>query len=216
MTQINQIKLLTSIKTWGAKLTIALSAFGIGSTALASVDVGMAAPAFKVMGTDGKEHTLESFKGKTVVLEWFNHECPFVRKHYDTNNMQKLQKTYGDKGVVWLAVNSSAPDSEGHLDAKGFGEQLKKEKSAVKAGLLDPTGVMGKAFGAKTTPHMYVIDPKGVLVYMGAIDSIRSTSKDDVPKATNYVAKALDEVLAGKPVSEPKTRAYGCGVKYAD
>ena len=190
-----------------------LAAAGLQAGAL----VGKAAPELKLPGSDGKVHSLKAYKGKTVVLEWLNQGCPFVRKHYDSGNMQALQKEQAAKGVVWLSVVSSAPGREGYFkDAAEAMAFAKESGGAAQAILLDPQGKVGRAYGAKATPHMVVIDKQGKLAYMGAIDDRPSTNKDDVQGAKNYVRQALDELAAGKAVSEPETKAYGCSVKYAD
>lgn len=192
-------------------LTVLL--FSLASAAFAA-EIGKAAPAFTLQAASGKEVSLSDFKGKTVVLEWLNHGCPFVKKHYEAGNMQALQKDYTAKGVVWLSVISSAPGKQGHVDARGALADLSRVKSNASEVLLDPKGVVGRAFEAKVTPHMYVINSAGVLVYQGAIDSISSADPADIPKAKNYVAQALDATLEGKAVAEASTKAYGCGVKY--
>ncbi|RYG60600.1 MAG: redoxin domain-containing protein [Alphaproteobacteria bacterium] len=162
----------------------------------------------------GKVHTLSQYRGKPVVLEWTNPGCPFVKKHYASGNMQKLQADAIKKGAAWITVNSSAPGKQGYLDPKTAAADVKKAGYNSTFVALDSAGTLGKAFGAEATPHMYVLDAKGKLVYMGAIDSIPSFSADDVTKADNYVVKALDEVLAGTPVTTAQTKAYGCSVKY--
>jgi peroxiredoxin len=187
--------------------------FSLAANAFA-VENGKLAPAFALEGASGKTVSLTALKGKTVVLEWLNHGCPFVRKHYDSNNMQALQKKYKAQGVVWLSIVSSAPGKQGHVDAKGAKADITKYKSEASDVLLDTDGTVGRAFGAKVTPHMYIINKDGLLVYQGAIDSIRSADAADIPKSKNYVALALDATLAGKAVAEAKTEAYGCGVKY--
>ncbi|MBI4569057.1 MAG: thioredoxin family protein [Planctomycetes bacterium] len=176
--------------------------------------INKAAPAFTLTDHTGKAHTLADYKGKTVVLEWINYDCPIVRKHYDGGNMQALQKKYTEKGVVWLCVNSSAKGKQGYFEGDKLKERIEKEKGSQTAYLLDTKGAVGRAYGAKATPHMYVITAEGVLVYMGAIDSIPSGKKEDIAKATNYVDAALTAVLAGKPVEKQVTEAYGCAVKY--
>lgn len=182
---------------------------------LAAVDIGGPAPDFKAQGHDGRAYKLSDFKGRTVVLEWLNEDCPFVQKHYGSANMQSLQKKYAKKGVVWLSIASSAPGKEGYFeDAKAAMAFIKMQKAGMKAILLDPEGKVGRAYGAKTTPHMYVVDKEGRLAYQGAIDDTRSTKLEDVKTSKNYVAQALDELLAGRPVSEPQTKQYGCSVKY--
>lgn len=173
------------------------------------------APAFKVKDLDGKERTLEEFKGKHVVLEWVNLECPFVKKFYNPGYMQKLQKTYADKGVVWLSICSSAPGKQGHLSAEDWKKAYAEKKMASTAVLLDPDGTVGKAYGAKTTPHMWVIGPKGTIEYTGALDEDRSPQADPA-KTKNYVVEALDALLAGKAPATRETVPYGCSVKYAN
>ena len=180
----------------------------------AAPKVGEAAPAFTLPAHDGKTHSLSDYKGKTVVLEWTNAECPFVKKHY-AGNMQALQKTYTGKDVVWLSINSSATGKQGHVDAAGATKLVMDKGAAPTLVMLDPAGTVGKAYDAKTTPHMFVIDKAGTLVYAGAIDSEPSADPADIPAATPYVKNALDEVLAGKPVTNAVTKPYGCGVKYA-
>lgn len=181
---------------------------------LAKVEVGQPAPAFSLTDSNGKTRTLEEFKGKTVVLEWTNAECPFVKKHYGSGNMQAQQKEATTAGVVWLSINSGAPGKQGQLDGAGANALIKTSNGAQTAYLLDPEGSTGKAYGAKTTPHMYVIDGQGVLRYMGGIDSIQSADAADIPKATQYVKQALAELAGGKPVSVPVSQPYGCSVKY--
>ena len=182
---------------------------------LSAVDTGSPAPAFtNVKDINGKSHNLADYKGKTVVLEWVNYDCPFVKKHYSSNNMQDMQRKYTAKGIVWLSVNSSAPGKEGNYSIAEWKQKSAERKVAANAILLDPSGKTGKAYGAKTTPHMYIIDGAGVLQYQGAIDSTRSTDATDIKTSQNYVATALDELAAGKPVSVKETKAYGCSVKY--
>jgi peroxiredoxin len=176
--------------------------------------VGKAAPDFTLEDTHGNPATLSSYRGKFVVLEWINYDCPFVGKHYGSGHMQKLQKTYGDKGVVWLGVNSSAPGKQGHYTPDKWNALTLEKGGAAKAILLDADGKVGRAYGAKTTPHMFVIDPAGVLLYNGAIDDKPSTDKADIATARNYVQEALDAAMAGKPVPTAATQPYGCSVKY--
>ncbi len=181
---------------------------------VAQAVVGQAAPAFSAADTQGRSHALDQYKGRWVVLEWTNHECPFVKKHYGSGNMQKLQKAYAARGVVWLSVISSAPGKQGHV-TPAQADQLTQERGAAPfAVLLDPEGKMGRAYGAKTTPHMYVIDPAGKLVYAGAIDDTPSTDPADIPAARNYLSAALDAALAGKPIAVATSTPYGCSVKY--
>jgi peroxiredoxin len=177
--------------------------------------IGQKAPDFSLVGSDGKTYELKNFLGKTVVLEWFNEGCPFVVKHYSTNNMQSLQKKYTEKGVVWFTVLSSAPGKQGYVTAEQFEKDRARLKMASTAGLLDPTGKVGKLFEAKTTPHLFIINPQGVLVYDGAIDDNSSTDPKTVSSAKNYIAGALDALLSGKPVQTSTTKPYGCSIKYA-
>jgi len=180
----------------------------------AAAIVGKAAPALELRDTDGKTARLDSYKGKYVVLEWVNPQCPFVRKHYGSGNMQGLQKKYTEKGVVWLSILSSAPGKEGFMkgaQAKGW---VAEEKAAPTRFLLDPKGKVGRAYGAKTTPHIFVIDPKGLVIYNGAIDDKPSTDRADVETAKNYLSAALDESMAGHKVELAATQPYGCRVKY--
>ena len=193
-------------------LAIAVAA-ALPVTALANATVGQPAPAFTVTDLTGKPVKIEDFKGKTVVLEWHNFGCPFVQKHYRSGNMQALQKKYsGD--VVWLAVNSTNKSASDYTEPAKLTKELKDFGAAPANYLMDEPGAMGKAYGAKTTPHMYIIDPSGKLVYNGAIDDKRSTNPEDVKTSKNYVSAALDELKAGKPVSVASTTPYGCTVKY--
>jgi peroxiredoxin len=191
-----------------------LGASVLASRAWATATVGQAAPDFTLMDTSGKPVTLSSQKGKVVVLEWFNDGCPFVHKHYDSSNMQKLQSSYEAKGVVWYSILSSAPGKEGFATGADATKQYNDDRSKATALLLDPKGQVGHLYGAKTTPDMYVVNAKGVLVYKGAIDDKASTDPADIPSSKNYVSAALDEVLAGKPVTTAETKPYGCSVKY--
>lgn len=194
---------------------LALALFLVtASAAQAAAIIGKAAPPIELKNSNGKTVRLDSFRGKYVVLEWVNFQCPFVGKQYGSGNMQRLQKAYTEKGVVWLTICSSAKGKQGYMTETGA-RQLAKERGAVPTHmLLDPAGTVGKEYGAKTTPHMFVIDPKGILVYNGAIDDKPSTDKADVPGATNYVVAALDQSMAGKEVETPATQPYGCSVKY--
>lgn len=182
--------------------------------ALAAPKIGAPAPAFTAVDSDGKSRSLAEFAGKTVVLEWTNHDCPYVVKHYGSGNMQALQKAATAQGVVWLTVVSSMPNSQGYVTAPQANELTRKRSAAPSAVLLDPDGIVGRAYDARVTPHMYLIDPKGTLVYMGGIDSIRSTNVDDIPRAVPYMKNALAELAAGKPIANAVTPAYGCTVKY--
>jgi peroxiredoxin len=180
----------------------------------AETSVGEIAPDFTLPDSNGKTHSLSDYKGKIVVLEWLNHGCPFVQKHYNSGNMQKLQKVYSGKGVIWFSVISSAPGKQGYMTPEEATEAVKQKKAAPAGVLLDPEGTVGKLYGAKTTPHMFIIDSDGVLVYNGGIDDIRSANPADIDKAKNYVQMALDELLSGKEVSVKTSQPYGCSVKY--
>jgi peroxiredoxin len=183
-------------------------------TAFAAPQVGQPAPEFTLTDSNGKSHNLSDFKGKFVVLEWLNHGCPFVKKHYDGGNMQGLQKEFTGKDVVWLSIVSSAPGKQGHMSPEETNKTKEEKGSAATAILNDEDGTVGKLYDAKVTPELYVINPEGTLIYMGAIDDKKSVEPADVAGAKNYVKQALDEAVAGKPVSEPTTTAYGCGIKY--
>jgi peroxiredoxin len=180
----------------------------------AALRVGEPAPGFEGVDTGGNVHRLADYRGKTVVLEWTNHDCPYVRKHYGAGNMQAQQREAAAQGVVWLSIISSAPGKQGHVSPEEAGELTRKRKAAPLAVILDSEGRIGRAYHARTTPHMFIIDASGVLVYMGGMDSISTASPDDIPQATQYVRVALQELAAGKPVSTPVTRPYGCSVKY--
>jgi peroxiredoxin len=199
------------------KLITALLAIAAASTALFAADspaVGTNAPDFSLTDSKGKTQSVSQYKGKYVVLEWFNPDCPFVKKHYGSGNMQKLQEEFTAKGVVWLSIDSSAPGLEGHLTADQANAKMSEWKTKQSAFVLDPDGKAGQAYGAKNTPHMFVINPEGKIVYEGAIDSKASANPSDIPSATNYVKVALEESLAGKTVSNANTKPYGCSVKY--
>ena len=188
----------------------------IAAPASAAPIVGKPAPNFKVADVNGKPVSLSNFRGKTVVLEWNNPGCPFVRKHYDSGNMQKAQAAATKEGVVWLTINSGAPGKQGHMsgaEAKAF---LAKSKARPTAYLLDPSGVVGRTYDAKTTPHMYIVNKAGILVYAGGIDDKPTSRPSDVNGARNHVVAALLELKAGKPVSVATSRPYGCAVKYSD
>ncbi|NCD21400.1 MAG: thioredoxin family protein [Spartobacteria bacterium] len=196
-------------------LPILIAALALGAVqAWAQAAVGAPAPSFTLTDTKGAAHALADFAGKPVVLEWTNPECPFVKKHYGAKNMQALQAKYVAQGAVWLSVCSSAPGKQGHYPADEWNRILAEQGSAATALLLDPDGQVGLAYGAKTTPHLFVIDAAGTLVYDGAIDDNPSTDSADIPGARAYVAEALDAVLAGAPVPVAQTKPYGCSVKY--
>ena len=190
-------------------------AVGQALPAQAAPAVGQAAPAFSVADADGKTRSLADFKGKTVVLEWHNEGCPYVKKHYGAGAMQKLQKQATADGVVWLTVVSSAPNTQGYLAADAAKGWKTKYDAGSTALLLDPAGKVGHAYDAKTTPHMYVIDKGGNLAYMGAIDDKPVANPESLKGAKNYVSAALADLDAGRPVATPVTKAYGCSVKYA-
>ncbi len=193
--------------------TMVISAQGNTSeTMLISVDA--VAPNFTLRSIDEKSVELASFKGKYVVLEWTNYDCPFVVKHYSSGNMQSLQKKYTEKDVVWLTINSSAPGKQGHFPAAKWKELAEERKSYPTAILLDPDGQVGRLYQAKTTPHIFIISPEGKLLYMGAIDDNPSRKIEDIETSKNYVQVSLDKLLEGKPLEENVTRPYGCSVKY--
>ncbi len=194
---------------------LALAAALVALPALAAPKINEPAPDFSLTDTNGKAHKLSDFRGKTVVLEWLNHGCPFVKKHYDSGNMPALQKDATGKGVIWLSIVSSAPGKQGHFSNEKQNEIAKEKGAAPTAILIDEPGSVGRLYDARTTPHMFVVDPQGVLRYMGAIDSIPSSNKDDVAKAEPLVREAYDAVLAGKAPKTQVTKSYGCSVKYA-
>ncbi|PTT89803.1 thioredoxin family protein [Pelomonas sp. HMWF004] len=192
-----------------------LAALILPALAHASATVEAPAPAFTATTADGKTVSLADYKGKTVVLEWTNHDCPYVKKHYVSGNMQTQQKAAAAQGVVWLQVISSAPGQQGHVDG-ATAQKLNTERGAAPAAtLLDPKGELGKLYGAQTTPHMYVIKGDGSLAYKGGIDSVATADKADIAKAEPYVTQALAAVVAGRKVEKASTRPYGCSVKYA-
>lgn len=186
----------------------ALSAF--------AVKVGDQAPNFTGTDSHGQAHKLSDYRGKFVVLEWHNNGCPFTKKHYESGNMQKLQQEWTGKGVIWLTMISSSPGSQGYVTADQENEYLQKMHAVPTAALLDPKGDIGHLYGAKTTPHMFVINPQGQIIYNGAIDDKATTDASDVTGANNYVSDALQEATSGKAVAVATTRPYGCSVKYAN
>lgn len=195
----------------GMALVLALAA---PAALAADARIGAPAPAFTLSDLDGETRSLEEFAGKTVVLEWTNHECPFVVKHYNSNNIPRQQAAATGEGVVWLVINSSAPGKQGNVAAEQAREIQSDWGASQTAYLFDTDGAVGRAYGAKTTPHMYIIDADGVLRYNGAIDSIPSADIGDLDQAEQYVELALAELAAGRPVSRPLTQPYGCSVKY--
>ena len=177
--------------------------------------VGAPAPDFKATDSNGRMRQLSEYRGKYVVLEWHNNGCPFTRKHYESGNMQRLQKEWTSRGVIWFTAISSAVGQQGYVTAEQENEYLKRMNAVPTAALLDPQGDVGRLYAAKTSPHMFIINPEGVLIYDGAIDSKSTTDQSDIATATNYVSQALGEAMAGKAVSTPTSRPYGCSVKYA-
>ena len=194
---------------------VALGAsFLMAASAYAAPSVGQAAPDFIARDTSGKSHKLSDFQGKYVVLEWTNPGCPFVRKHYGSGNMPATQKTAVAQGAVWLAIDSTERASTDYLDPAALDAWMKEHRAAPSAVLMDEDGVIVRAYGARTTPHLFIVDPQGLLVYTGGIDSIASNRVEDIKTATNYVNQALGEAFGGRPISSVTTRAYGCSVKY--
>jgi peroxiredoxin len=193
---------------------IVMSSFALSAQARAEVKIGAPAPDFSEKDGAGKTHALKDYKGKWVVLEWYNKDCPYVKKHYGSGNMQKLQKDATAKGAVWLTVNSGKKGKQGYLDAAGTLKQAKETGSNAAAVLVDSDSSMGKAYDAKTTPHMFVINPEGNVVYAGAIDDNDSSDPEVIPASKNYVAAALEAGMNGKPIETATSKPYGCGVKY--
>ncbi|HTC93135.1 MAG TPA: redoxin domain-containing protein [Terriglobales bacterium] len=201
------------MKRYSIALILGLLLF---SAAAFAARVGESAPDFTATDSNGKVQKLSDYKGKFVVLEWTNQSCPYTRKHYESGNMQKLQKEWTQKGVAWFTVVSSAPGAQGYVTATEENDYVKKVNAAPTAVLLDPKGDLGHLFAAKTTPHMFIIDPSGKLIYNGAIDDHPTTDVSDIAGSTNYVSQALEQAMSGKPIAEAATRPYGCSVKYGD
>jgi glutathione peroxidase-family protein len=176
--------------------------------------LGKPAPDFKLTDSKGKQYSISEFKGKFIVLEWINFGCPFVKKHYESKNMQKLQKSYTEKGIVWLTICSSTQGKQGYFNNDEINAKIKESGAGMTAYLIDEDGTVGRLYGAKTTPNMFIIDKSGNLVYMGAIDDIKSTDAEDIAKANNYIKIVLDELMNDKPQSFNSTVPYGCSVKY--
>ena len=191
-----------------------LATNSIAAYAVSTAVVGQKAPEFSAKDTSGKTVSLADFKGKTVVLEWVNPGCPYVKKHYSGANMQGTQIEAAAKGVVWLAINSTEPGHPDYLAPAALQKWMVEQKAAATHTLMDDNGKIGQAYDARTTPHMYIINPQGMLIYAGGIDSIASARVDDIKAATNYVKVGLGETLSGKPISNATTRPYGCSVKY--
>jgi peroxiredoxin len=196
------------------KIILGLLAFTFSTLVLADLAPKSAAPDFTLTDIQGKEHKLSDFKGKWVVLEWFNKGCPFVKKHYGSGNMQSLQATYTGKGVVWLSIKSSAPGNQGYEVAADSIKTYNELKSKASYVLMDEKGVVGRLYGAKTTPEMFVISPEQKIAYVGAIDNNDSPDPSVIKTSKNYVAKALDSGMSGKAIAVAATKPYGCGVKY--
>lgn len=182
--------------------------------AVAAIEVGQTAPAFTATDSNGNTHSLSDFAGKTVVLEWHNPDCPYVVKYYDSGRMQELQAQYAADNVVWLTVNSGAEGKQGHMTPEQANEYITEKSGKATAYLIDADGTVGQAYGAKTTPHMFIIDGDGTLVYNGAIDNNNSAKMDSLENAQNYVVAALDSLKAGEPIETSLTQPYGCSVKY--
>ena len=195
---------------------MAVGALAIAVPAIAAPTIGQPAPDFSATDVNGKTIKLADLKGKIVVLEWTNNECPYVKKHYGSGNMQKTQKEATAKGVEWISINSSAPGRQGNVTADEAKKIMSDAGGAPSAEILDESGTIGKAYDAKTTPHMFVIDKEGTLAYAGAIDDNPSPKPEDAATAKNYVLAALSDIEAGKPVETPTSQPYGCAVKYAD
>jgi len=194
----------------------AAAAAALPALAAANAVVGQPAPAFSVTDTAGKTVSLADFKGRTVVLEWVNPGCPYVRKHYDSANMQGTQKGAADKGVVWLAVNSTHPSHYDYRKPADLAAWMQSQKATATHTLMDADGKVGRAYGARTTPHMYIVDAKGTLAYAGGIDDKPSSNPADTKTARNHVSAALADIAAGRPVAQAATRPYGCSIKYSD
>ncbi|MGH6626353.1 MAG: redoxin domain-containing protein [Burkholderiaceae bacterium] len=191
-----------------------LCAWALAGSAQARGIVGEPAPAFTATDTAGQTRQLSDFKGKYVVLEWFNPSCPFTRKHYNSGNMQGLHKEFTAKGVVWLSLNANERTNLFYLSPDKLARWTAQQSAAPTATLMDEEGTVGRAYGARVTPHLYIVNPQGTLIYAGGIDSIASSRVEDIPAATNYVRQGLNEALAGKPLTAPVTRPYGCPIKY--
>jgi peroxiredoxin len=192
----------------------ATSGIGLIRPAFAAPKPGVVAPAFTLTDSNGKIHSLKDYQGKMVILEWTNHLCPYVAKHYGADNMQALQRETTGQGIIWLTIISSAPNTQGYVDGSEANKLTADRKAVPTAVLFDPKGTVGRSYDARVTPHMYIIDAKGTLLYMGGIDDKPTTDREDIKTAKNYVRAALDDIAKGQPVAEPMTRAYGCTIKY--
>lgn len=204
----------TVLRTSILAAAVMSSSLMFSASAVAAPAIGQPAPDFTATDSKGQQHKLSDYKGKVVVLEWTNHDCPYVKKHYSSSNMQNLQKQAKEEGVVWLSVVSSAPGEQGHVEGKQADALTASRGATPAAVLLDPQGALGKQYDARTTPHMYVIDKQGVLRYAGGIDSIASPRVEDLQKADPYFKTAMEAVVKGGDVAMAATRPYGCSVKY--
>lgn len=198
-----------------ARLAAGLCLIATAGPVQADAEIGEPAPSFTLTDATGEQHSLSEYRGRKVVLEWTNHECPFVGKHYGAGNMQRQQReARRDHDAVWLSIISSRRGAQGHVSPEKAQELTQERNAAPTAVLLDESGDIGRAYGARVTPHMYIIDAQGTLVYKGGIDSIRSASRSDIPEAKQYVVAALDEMAAGESITDTVTRPYGCTIKY--
>lgn len=216
---MRKIRLSSGILSWLTCVLVLAVAVGLAaaagpSAAMAAPTVGAPAPAFSATDSNGNDHALADYRGRVVVLEWTNHDCPYVGKHYGAGNMQALQKRATADGIVWLSVISSAPGTQGHVSGAEANGLTESRGAAPTAILLDPDGTIGRAYDARTTPHMYVVDADGTLVYMGGIDDRPTTRQADIAGATSYVTAALSDLAAGRDVQVPTSRPYGCSIKY--
>jgi peroxiredoxin len=199
------------------RLVLLMMFLGLSTLTMKAQDVaeiGKQAPNFKLSDVDGKEHSLQDFKGKYVVLEWINFDCPFVVKHYGSHNMQKLQNDFRGKDVVWLSICSSAPGKQGNFDNQEIKKRISDNKANMSAYLIDEDGKVGKLYDTRTTPHLFLISPDGTLLYQGAIDDKKSTDQADIPNSKNYLKAAYEEANSGRVIEHPSTQPYGCSVKY--
>jgi peroxiredoxin len=206
---------IPSMRTATRKLSVALAPAFVFILAASAARVGDSAPDFTGADSNGQTHKLSDYRGKFVVLEWTNNGCPYTQKHYNSGNMQALQKEWTAKGVVWLTILSSAPGEQGYMTAAEENAYIGKVHADPTAAILDPKGEIGREYSARTTPHMFIIDPSGKLIYAGAIDDHPTPDPSDIKSSKNYVSAALTEAMAGKPVATASTRPYGCSVKYA-
>lgn len=195
-------------------IAVMIAALPAGVHTLEGPRIGEPAPAFSLPDTHGQTHTLEQYRGQWVVLEWINYGCPYVAKHYRTGNIPAQQEKWASRGVVWLGIVSSAPGTQGYFEPHAMNAESERMGSRAAAVLLDPDGTAARAYEARTTPHMFVIDPDGTLVYMGGIDDVPTARDQDLERATQLVDRALTEAMAGQPVSVPASQPYGCNIKY--